>query len=61
MALEPILAPCKSAKGRVIFINLGDTTESTQPMIIKVEGFLDKEINIDLDPNYIADFTGKID
>ncbi|MBZ9701484.1 MULTISPECIES: hypothetical protein [unclassified Mesorhizobium] len=48
-------------KGTLFFIDLDDMTEATQPMIIKVEGFLDETIEVDFDPNYVCDFTAKID
>lgn len=48
-------------KGTLFFIDLGDQTETTRPTMIKVEGFLDEEINIDFDPNYVADFTDVVD
>jgi hypothetical protein len=48
-------------KGTLFFIDLGDITEATQPIMLKVEGFLDERIDIDFDPNCITDFTGKID
>lgn len=48
-------------KGTLFFIDLGDMTEATQPIVMKVEGFLDEKIDLDFDPNYVADFSGKID
>jgi hypothetical protein len=48
-------------KGTLFFINLGDQTEASRPIMIKVKGFLDEEIYLDFDPNYVADFTGSVD
>jgi hypothetical protein len=43
------------------FIDLGEDTSATQPRIIKEEGLLQEEIEVSLDPDMIADFSGVID
>ena len=47
-------------KDKLFFIDLGDVTQSSQPTIIKDEGLVSEELNVKLDPDFIADFTGII-
>lgn len=48
-------------KGQLFFVDLHDQAEASRPKLIKVEGLLDEEPSIDFDPEYVADFSGKVD
>jgi hypothetical protein len=36
-------------------------TNNTRPTIVQLEGFLDERVDVDFDPNYVADFSGEVD
>lgn len=42
------------------FIDLGEDNSATQPRIIREEGLLQEDIEVSLDPDMIADFSGVI-
>ncbi|MCP4120464.1 MAG: hypothetical protein GY751_01785 [Bacteroidetes bacterium] len=44
-----------------LFFNMGSNSEVTMPTFIKHEGFLEEDVVVNFDPEYLADFTGQID
>ena len=48
-------------KGKLFFVNFGAMTNSTQPSIVKMGGLIDGDLDIQFDPNYLADFTNEVD
>lgn len=45
----------------VFFLNLGDAQKPSCPLIATMEGFLTRDLAIEFEPDYFADFDGEID
>jgi|GEM_PF-5048182 len=49
-------------KNQLFFVSLGDNADANdRPMLISVEGFLEQHPILDFDPNFLPDFTGRVD
>lgn len=49
------------ASTEVFFLNMGDMSQPTRPMLVKMEGFLPEDLEFTFDPDFFADFSGPID
>ncbi|KSV76844.1 hypothetical protein N183_03070 [Sinorhizobium sp. Sb3] len=45
----------------ILFINLGDPSNSSRPQVVKHERLHSGDVEIAFDPEYLADFTGPVD
>ena len=48
-------------RGEFFCVQLGEVFDSTRPTVMKNDGFTEKELNPDFDPDFLSDFYGKID
>jgi hypothetical protein len=48
-------------RNNLLFVSLGDASSNSQPWIIKQNGLLAEDLNLDFDPDYLADFNGPFD
>lgn len=50
-----------SIEKHIFFIDLGSVDKPDRPKLVKTEGLADEEVDVDFDPDFLADFSGEID
>jgi len=45
---------------KIFFVNFNDQKVITKPLLIKHDGFLDQELNIEFEPEFVSDFVGPV-
>jgi hypothetical protein len=48
-------------RGALLFVSLGDDSSASQPKIIKEANFLQEDVELEFDPDVIADFSGMVE